>query len=130
MKKLFFLLFIGLNTLAHGQRPEVLIGNDYENISGFGGVFVTAIPLGSKMAVYTGGGGAVLLDNAFYVGGYGMGLSDDRTVTVDGARYAVDMGHGGILMGFNFRPEKIFHFSIGSRLGWGTPRRSSTTVAC
>ncbi len=111
---------LGMATLTHGQRPDVLIGNDYENISGFGGVFLSFVPLGGKMAAYTGGGGAVLMDNAFYLGGYGMGLTDDRKVTVDGARYAVDLSHGGFIMGFNLNPERIFHLSISSRLGWGT----------
>ncbi|MEM9326205.1 MAG: hypothetical protein AAGA85_11135 [Bacteroidota bacterium] len=120
MKKLFFLLFVGLTALAHGQRPDVLIGNDYESISGFGGPFLSFVPIGGKLSVFTGGGGAILLDNTFYLGGYGMSMADDRTITQEGNEYGVDFGHGGLMLGYNFRPENLIHFSVGSKLGWGT----------
>ncbi len=120
MKKLLVLPILVIPYLTFAQRPDVLIGNDYESISGFGGVFISLSSLGGDFVSYTGGGGAVLLDNAFYFGGYGMGLNDDKRVVVEGAEYDVDFGHGGFLLGYNIKPERLVHLSISTKIGWGT----------
>ncbi len=121
MKKILFLpLALLVTGMAYGQRPDVLIGNDYESISGFGGVFISLSSLGGDLASYTGGGGGVLLDNAFYFGGYGMGLNDDRRVTLEGNEYDVDFRHGGFLIGYNIKPERLVHLGVGTKLGWGS----------
>ena len=120
MKKFLFILSFATLTTAFGQRPDVLIGNDYESISGFGGVFITLASLDGQVMPYTGGGGAVLLDNTFYFGGYGLGLSGDQSVTVQGNEYDVDISHGGFMLGYNIKPSKLAHIGISSKLGWGS----------
>lgn len=129
MKHFFFVLSFGTLAIANAQRPEVLIGNDYESISGFGGVLLSFSSLGGKTASYTGGGGAVLLDNTFYFGGYGMGLNDDRKVTVDDTMYDVDFGHGGFMLGYNIKPAQLVHLGISSKLGWGSMEYNSLNNA-
>lgn len=120
MKKLLLIPAFVLTLAASAQRPDVLIGNDYESISGFGGVIISFSELGGDVASYTGGGGAVLLDNAFYFGGYGVGLNDDKRVSIEGLEYDVDFSHGGFWMGYNMRPDKLVHLSISTKLGWGS----------
>lgn len=120
MKKFLFILSFATLTTAFGQRPDVLIGNDYESISGFGGVFITLASVDGQVMPYTGGGGAVLLDNTFYFGGYGLGLSGDQSVTVESNEYDVDISHGGFMLGYNIKPSKLAHFGISSKLGWGS----------
>lgn len=122
MKKFLFILSFATLTTAFGQRPDVLIGNDYESISGFGGVFITLASLDGQVMPYTGGGGAVLLDNTFYFGGYGLGLSGDQTITArsNNNEYDVDISHGGFMLGYNIKPSKLAHIGISSKLGWGS----------
>ncbi|MDW3196913.1 MAG: hypothetical protein R8G66_31340 [Cytophagales bacterium] len=122
MKKILFILSFATLTTAFGQRPDVLIGNDYESISGFGGVFITLASLDGQVMPYTGGGGAVLLDNTFYFGGYGLGLSGDQTITArsNSNEYDVDISHGGFMLGYNIKPSKLAHIGISSKLGWGS----------
>ena len=119
MKRFLTILFT-LSTLSvFAQRPNVLIGNDYESISGFGGVLLSFSSLDGELASYTGGGGAVLLDNSFYFGGYGLGLNDDRQINLNGVEYDVDFSHGGFMLGYNIKPTNVFHVTVGSKLGWG-----------
>lgn len=119
MKKYLFILSFATLTTAYGQRPDVLIGNDYESISGFGGVFISLASIDGQVMPYTGGGGAVLLDNTFYFGGYGLGLSGDLSVDVAGTEYDVNFNHGGFMLGFNIEPSRLVHFGISSKIGWG-----------
>ncbi|MFK7954021.1 MAG: hypothetical protein AB8B73_14330, partial [Ekhidna sp.] len=75
MKLTFFILSIALSAFAYSQndRPKTLIGNDPENISGFGSVLFSFTSIDGELATLTGGGGAVIFDNTFFVGGYGLG---------------------------------------------------------
>ncbi|MEL7006773.1 MAG: hypothetical protein AAFN93_29205, partial [Bacteroidota bacterium] len=120
MKKMFLLAAMAVTFAASAQRPDVLIGNDYESISGFGGVLISISEFGGEVASYTGGGGAVLLDNTFYFVGYGLGLNDDRRLEINGVDYDVDFRHGGFLLGYNIKPERLVHLSVSTRLGWGS----------
>ena len=120
MKKFLFILSFATLTAAYGQRPDVLIGNDYESISGFGGVFISLASIDGQVMPYTGGGGAVLLDNTFYFGGYGLGLSGDLSVEVAGTEYDVNFNHGGFMLGYNIEPSKLVHFGVSSKIGWGS----------
>ena len=119
MKRFLTILFTISSFAVFAQRPNVLIGNDYESISGFGGVMLSFSSLDGKIASYTGGGGAVLLDNAFYFGGYGLGLNDDREINLQGVTYDVSFSHGGFMLGYNIKPVDVFHVTVGTKLGWG-----------
>lgn len=110
------LLVAGIATRAQG--PRTLIG-DFSSVSGFGGFMSSIQPVAGNYTVLTGGGGAVLLGNQFYFGGYGLGLSDDIVTEFDGTQYEVEYGHGGFMLGYIIRPFDLIHFGISSKLGWG-----------
>lgn len=124
MKSLLSLLGIILicSTTLLAQRddaPQTLVGNGVESVSGFGGVLLQFSSIDGNAAVYTGGGGAALFNRQFYFGGYGLGLSSDIKVDVEGASYNLDYGHGGFYLGYILAPEKLAHFAFSTKLGWG-----------
>jgi hypothetical protein len=99
--------------------PQTLVGNGVESVSGFGGLILQFSSIDGDAAVFTGGGGAVLFNRQFYFGGYGLGLSSDVKVDIEGASYDLDYGHGGFYMGYIFAPEKLTHWAFSTKLGWG-----------
>lgn len=67
-----------------------------------------------------GGGGAMLINNKLFFGGYGMGnFMDEPIYEFQGVPVNLEMGHGGLWLGYNFFPEKAMHFGLNSRIGWG-----------
>ena len=96
MKQTFTFLFLALVLMAHSQSPKTLIDTDPERISGFGSALFSFMPIDGKLAVLTGGGGAVIFDNTFFVGGYGLGMSGSRDISVDNIDYNTHFGHGGL----------------------------------
>jgi hypothetical protein len=121
MKRTFtLLLFLATAfTYAQNDRPKTLIGNDPEDISGFGGVLFSFTPIDGELATLTGGGGAILFDNTFFVGGYGLGMTGNRKITVAGENYTTSFDHGGFWLGYVIKPNDLVHFGVDAKLGWG-----------
>ena len=125
MKKLIFvtssLFFISLHLFAQDE-PEVLIGNNIRNISGFGGFTMELSGINHDVAISTGGSGAVLLNQVFFFGGYGMRNHSevDYLNNLDQSRAAnLDFHHGGLWTGYIFKPNKLVHLNVSSKFGWG-----------
>ncbi len=105
------------------DEPQYLFQSGDTQVSGFGGVTVGFSSINDEFAVMTGGGGAVLLNQKYFFGGYGEGLStshnlDPQVVTCPD-KYTLSFGHGGFWMGYIHKPNKLIHFNINTRLGWG-----------
>lgn len=101
------------------QSPKTLIGNDPEEISGFGATLFSFTPIDGQLATLTGGGGAVLFDNTFFIGGYGLGMAGDRRIDIEGVEHNVHYGHGGFWLGYIFKPIEVLHLGVETKLGWG-----------
>lgn len=133
MKRTFtlLLLFIATFAMAQNDRPKTLIGNDPEDISGFGSVLFSFTSIDGELATLTGGGGAVLFDNTFFVGGYGLGMTGDRKINVAGEDYTTSFEHGGFWLGYNINPVDLIHFGVDAKLGWGeiTSRSSNVSIS-
>ncbi|WP_421763836.1 hypothetical protein [Ekhidna sp.] len=121
MKRTLFILFISTAFLASSQsnRPKTLIGNDPEDISGFGAVLFSFMPVDGQLSTLTGGGGAVLFDNTFFIGGYGLGLTSNKETILNGEDFTSSFGHGGFWLGYNIKSDELLHFGIETKLGWG-----------
>ena len=123
--KYFFSLFTLLCLYATSLKaqqddaPQTLLGNGIASVSGFGGMMLQFSSIADNAAVMTGGGGAALFNRRFYFGGYGLGLSSDLEINIEGLDYTVDYGHGGFYLGYIFAPEKLAHMAISTKLGWG-----------
>ena len=105
--------------------PQYLFSGDGKpSISGFGGPFVEFSGIQNEFAVSVGGGGAVLLNQTFYVGGYGEGLTTshyryDLEEVVDFPAPKIAFGHGGFWLGYMHNSYKAIHFSASAKIGWG-----------
>jgi len=115
-----------------GQEMQYLFQNKDGklNVSGFGGLIVDFSSVMDEFAVGVGGGGAVIFNQAFYIGGYGIGLSTDHRVTLERyspgekeneilSNYRVNFGHGGFWLGYIHQSYKAIHFGASAKLGWG-----------
>ena len=76
---LFAILSAGF---AQNGRPKTLIGNDPEDISGFGAVLFSMTPIDGSLSTLTGGGGAVLFDNSFFSSDSLKNWKVDKVVTM------------------------------------------------
>ncbi len=57
------------------KETQYLFQNDNVSISGFGGFTTEFSTIQNEFAVLTGGGGAAIINQKFFFGGYGQGLS-------------------------------------------------------
>jgi hypothetical protein len=101
-------------------------------ISGFGGILSETSVLRNDIAECIGAGGALSLNNYFFIGGYGLSLTSKHSINdlqfpdqVDSLYYAgkalrTNFSHAGIWIGGIFFPKKRVHLGISTRLGWGT----------
>lgn len=122
------LLLLSIGVFAQNERPKTLIGNDPEDISGFGGVLFSFMPIDGDLSTLTGGGGAVLFDNTFFIGGYGLGLTGNKEIELNGNDYSTSFGHGGFWLGYNIKPDELLHMGVETRLGWGSITTKSSTT--
>jgi hypothetical protein len=128
-------MVIGLLFQAYAQdvnKPEYLFeGNGKVRVSGFGGPMVGFSSTEGNFSVFSGGGGAVLLNQTFFFGGYGMGLASQHSredITVydpipdESTTYrnlATEFGHGGFWLGYIHQSYKKVHLAASSKFGWG-----------
>lgn len=113
---------------AQDKRPKTLIGNDPEEISGFGSALFSFTTIDGSLSPMTGGGGAVLFDNSFYIGGYGLGLTGNIEHNIGGEVHSSSYGHGGFWLGYNIQPDELVHFGIDTKLGWGSITTKSNSI--
>lgn len=110
------------------------------SISGFGGPIVGFTQIGDEFAVTTGGGGAALFNQKFYVGGYGEGLLTRHTKDIEmydrsigENRYYYKMytrfGHGGFWLGYIHNPHNAIHWGISTKAGFGAITLSEETFS-
>ncbi|MCF8233182.1 MAG: hypothetical protein K9G67_04455 [Bacteroidales bacterium] len=130
---IFALLFSTVRLSAQeedGMRYLFGPGDRDISISGFGGPFVGFTAMGDEFAVTSGGGGAVLFNQRFFVGGYGEGVASlheedliiySRTLgkNVTYPDLKKNFGHGGFWIGYINKPHSVFHWGINSKFGFG-----------
>ncbi|MEQ9402248.1 MAG: hypothetical protein RIM99_01575 [Cyclobacteriaceae bacterium] len=121
MKRTLTLILIAtsLGVFAQRKTPKTLIDTDPEEISGFGASLFSFMPIDGELSTLTGGGGAVIFDNTFFIGGYGLGMSGDRKINVEGTDYTANFGHGGFWLGYIMKPVEMLHLGVETKLGWG-----------
>ena len=136
MRRILLTLTIVLNAiLLHAQEEKptkYLFGNNGKlSISGFGAPIIEFSSKSDNFAVSNGGAGAVLINQTFYFGGYGMGLSTQHEI--DGLKIKQPNGeiisyptmrnifaHGGFWLGYIHHRKEAVHWGVSSKIGWGT----------
>lgn len=131
MKPITFTLiaFFAILNLRAQEQGEIqyLFGNKDVRISGFGAPIVEFSSYDGNFAVFNGGGGAVIFDNKFFIGGYGMGMSTQANFpdiysenqNLQSDELQVSFGHGGLWLGYNIMPKNPIHFVVSLKAGGG-----------
>lgn len=133
-RKLSFLLvlitvFSSSINAQEEKEMTYLFQNKEMKISGFGGPIMGFSSVQNDFAFFMGGGGAVLFNQKFFLGGYGIGLTTPHYVTLQNPKNyfnnqidykgKVEFGHGGFWLGYIHQPWKPIHFAVSSKIGWG-----------
>lgn len=108
-----------------GDGFSYLFSGAKHSFSGFGAPLTMFAQAEDGFAVYSGGGGALLIDQRFFIGGYGMGLATrhlHEEVELYGTHYdrlRTNFGHGGFWLGYIHQPANMVHLAFSAKLGWG-----------
>ncbi len=125
-------IFAGVQGQENAEFRYLLGGNDGKvKVSGFGAYTIGFSQYDGNLAVYNGGGGAVLLNQTLYFGLYGTGLStrhqrnDFRMLEPDNSiieyeNLVTNFGHGGFWIGYIHKSHLPVHFGASTKLGWGS----------
>ncbi len=116
MKKLCITTVLALLSTLLVAQHETLF-NKARVVGGFGGPIVE-FGLNSTLQNAYGGGGGVVIGSAF-LGGYGMGSIDLQSVLDGNDIEQIDLGHGGLWLGYTYKPHKIVHLFSSAKIGWG-----------
>jgi hypothetical protein len=113
-----------LNVADTLKNPKIFI-------SGFGGILSETSGLKNGIAECIGAGGALSINNYFFIGAYGLSLTSKHTINdliltqendsmyYFGKALRTNFSHAGIWIGAIFFPKKRIHLGISSRFGWG-----------
>lgn len=116
MKKLFgLLLFLGLTGMSFAQH-ETFFSNT--RLSGAFGAPIIEIGFNNGMSTAVGGGGAIVFSD-FFIGAYGLASGDFQGLLDNNDLDRLDIGHGGLWLGFTPRTYSLIHFYSSARIGWG-----------
>jgi hypothetical protein len=126
MKKIVLFVFISLVslpfTMAQDDDEFKTIFQKKEDkrvkVTGFGGPMMSFTAIDKDFIHMMGGGGAVLVGNAFF-GGYGMGKTNKITYK-NNEENNLGYGHGGLWFGYIFGPYRPVHLAISTQMGWGS----------
>lgn len=116
-----FFLINGAELIAQNSPELEYLLNGSVEVSAFGGPLVEFSSLKGELAVSNGGGGAILLNKKFFIGGYGFRLSNDVNITVtDTDQSILNFNHGGLWLGYIHQPTSLIHFGGSLKIGRGT----------
>ena len=118
------ILLISITSWSQDKEYKTLVDFSDARISGMGGLMMQYTAVDGEFAYMLGGGGAVLLGD-FFVGAYGLGLTNNIPLNWEeneeyqsGDRFSI--GHGGFWLGYSLFGEKPIHVTFSSLLGWGS----------
>ncbi len=124
MQKTFYLLLtlslFCVSAQAQDDEFQYLFGQRDLSFSGFGGSIHEVSFIDGELAYSNGGGGALLINQKFFVGGYGMGLTSTHQLPqLNHSNYEIDFGHGGLWIGYIHKHKEVIHFGGSLKLGGG-----------
>jgi hypothetical protein len=136
MKKIFLTTVIAFSVFmlsAQNEKPtHYIFGNNGKiSVNGFGAPIVEFSSKGESFSVSSGGGGAVLFNQTFYIGAYGMGLATEHDVEglivkqsngeiIKYPTMRTVFGHGGFWLGYIHNRKDAIHWGASAKIGWGT----------
>lgn len=102
-------------------------GNGFTRVRGFGGPIMSFTQIGDDFAHMMGGGAGIIINN-FFFGGYGVGKTNQIPYRNE-INNIMEFGHGGIWCGYTAFYNKPIHPVLHAQFGWGAinkrPKNSS-----
>ncbi|MHA7879695.1 MAG: hypothetical protein ACX931_07880 [Saccharospirillum sp.] len=98
---------------------DTLIDMDNARAGGFGGPVVKIGPVYDTSSVMLGGEGAATFtagEHSLFIGGGGYGLVNAPDF---GSEDKLEMGYGGLIIGYTHRPDQLIHVETKLLLGFG-----------
>lgn len=98
---------------------DTLIDMDNARAGGFGGPVVKIGPILDTSSVMIGGEGAATFtagDHSLFIGGGGYGLVNEPDF---GNNEKLELGYGGLILGYTHRPDQLVHVETKLLLGFG-----------
>ena len=130
MKTLMFVLMTltpFCMVFSQQEEPETmryLLENGIQ-VSGFGGMMVSFGEVEDDFAVFSGGGGALLINQRYFLGGFGEGLATSHkrdNLRIDGQDLSdvkTSLGYGGLWTGYIFKPNDLIHVQSSVKIAAG-----------
>lgn len=116
------LLLAAAPSLVHAQDDEYLLNSSGpRSIGGFGGPIYRVTQVAGETVALGGGGGAMLVNRRFAIGGMGVGGTAhvDAIIAGNPVRGEMDFGYGGLTLEVITRPSKLVHATYGLLIGGG-----------
>lgn len=125
MKKIIGVILVvacfGISVFAQGNQPFLNTINTKESntIGRFGSSIFLGSSMNNSFDVGIGGGGGIVI-NDFYVGVFGIGQTfQNSLVEVTTEAQQVDIGYGGLWLGYSFYNDYKLHPFVSLRSGLG-----------
>lgn len=135
------LSFSFVSSIAQDEM-KTLFGNGDKDVSlsGFGAVINEFSAVDGDFAFLMGGGGAMLFNQKYFFGAYGMGLTTRHTRkfsiyndnpeepgAIETPLLYTRFGHGGLWLGYIYNPQKAINWGANVKVGWGSITLSEYT---
>jgi hypothetical protein len=104
------------------SAQETLMTDDLRH-GGFGAPVVKFTEIDDRFGVLVGGRGGWIINGSVVIGGGGYGLANvsnfDHLTNGAGDPGELEMGYGGLELGYVHRPDELVHVSLGVLIGGG-----------
>jgi hypothetical protein len=115
------LVFAATPLVASAQDEYLFSTGGPRDFGGFGGPIYRVTQVGGETMSLGGGGGAMLINRRYAIGGMGIGGTSSVDAIIGGTpvRGEMDFGYGGLTLEVITRPSKLVHATYGLLLGAG-----------
>lgn len=124
LPSIFFLFVLSNTSMAQDDDYEHLLKNRKLRFSVFAAPIFEFSQVNGSFGFSSGGGGAILLNQTLFVGGYGLKLAPviNKDLLLDGQNFPdleIEFKHGGFWVGYIHDFRKLVHFGGSAKFGWG-----------
>ena len=98
---------------------------------GFGGPYASISSFKGDLLLSIGGGGAMLFNNSYYIGGFGQSTSNMLSVKSEIPTYSnsdIQTGYGGLWIGYILRKKKKFDIDFSIKTACGEVQLNDKTA--
>ena len=105
-----------VSSISLTGQDETLLSRG-TSIGGFLGIITEVGSINGDVTPSMGAGVGLVVDNLF-LGAYGQG-SANYEGWLEGDDAYVDLAHGGLWIGYNYKTYKLLHLYSSAKVGWG-----------